>query len=154
MSIDVQVASDAAGIPSGEAVRGWVERTVRATDPRRDAEVSVRIVDEPEMHVLNRDYRDQDKPTNVLAFPAGDADFVPPGEAPLLGDVVVCAGVVAREAQEQGKLLEHHWAHMLVHGTLHLLGYDHISEEQAETMEALERRILGGFGIADPYAGN
>jgi probable rRNA maturation factor len=154
MTIDVQVASDAAGIPSSDAVRGWVDRTVRATDPGRDAEVSVRIVDEPEMRALNRDYRDQDKPTNVLAFPAGDPGFVPPGETPLLGDIVVCAGVVAREAEEQGKPLEHHWAHMLVHGTLHLLDYDHISAQQAEVMEALERRILGDFGIADPYAGN
>jgi probable rRNA maturation factor len=154
MSADVQVASDAAGIPASEALQDWVERTLRAADPRRDAEVSVRIVDEPEMRVLNRQYRDQDRPTNVLAFPAGDDGFVPPGEVPLLGDVVVCAGVVAREAQEQGKPLEHHWAHMLVHGTLHLLGYDHMSEEQAETMEALERRVLEGFGIADPYAGN
>jgi len=154
MSIDVQVASDAAGIPSSDAVRGWVERTLRTADPGRDADVSVRIVDEPEMRALNRDYRSQDKPTNVLAFPAGDPGFVPPGETPLLGDVVVCAGVVAREAGEQGKPLAHHWAHMLVHGTLHLLDYDHINEEQAEAMEALEQRILGGFGIADPYAGN
>jgi probable rRNA maturation factor len=154
MSIDVQVASDATGIPSTAAVRSWVERTVRTTDSGRYAEVSVRIVDEPEMRALNRDYREQDKPTNVLAFPAGDAGFAPPGETRLLGDVVVCAGVVAHEAHEQGKLLEHHWAHMLVHGTLHLLGYDHSDEEQAEAMEALERRILGGFGIADPYSGN
>jgi probable rRNA maturation factor len=154
MSIDVQVASGAAGIPSSAAVRGWVEHTVRAADPGRDAEVSVRIVDEPEMRALNRDYRDQDKPTNVLAFPAGDPGFLPPGETPLLGDVVVCAGVVAREAAEQGKPLEHHWAHMLVHGTLHLLDFDHASEEQAAVMEALERCILDGFGIADPYAGN
>ena len=154
MSVDVQVASDAAGLPSIDAVRGWVERTVRATDPARDAEVSVRIVDEAEMQALNREYRDKDKPTNVLAFPAGDAGFAPPGEIPLLGDVVVCAGVVAREADEQGKPLEHHWAHMLVHGTLHLLGHDHVGDEQAEAMEALERRILDEFGIADPYAGS
>ena len=154
MSVDVQVASDAAGLPSIDAVRGWVERTVRATDPGRDAEVSVRIVDEAEMQALNREYRDQDKPTNVLAFPAGDAGFALPGEIPLLGDVVVCAGVVAREADEQGKPLEHHWAHMLVHGTLHLLGHDHVGDEQAEAMEALERRILDEFGIADPYAGS
>ena len=154
MSVDLQVASDAAGLPSIDAVRGWVERTVRATDPGRDAEVSVRIVDEAEMQALNREYRDQDKPTNVLAFPAGDAGFAPPGEIPLLGDVVVCAGVVAREADEQGKPLEHHWAHMLVHGTLHLLGHDHVGDEQAEAMEALERRILDEFGIPDPYAGS
>jgi probable rRNA maturation factor len=154
MSVDVQVASDAAGLPSIDAVRGWVERTVRTTDSARDAEVSVRIVDEAEMQALNREYRDQDKPTNVLAFPAGDAGFALPGEIPLLGDIVVCAGVVAREADEQGKPLEHHWAHMLVHGTLHLLGYDHVGDEQAAAMEALERRILDEFGIADPYAGS
>ena len=154
MSVDVQVASDAAGLPSIDAVRGWVERTVRATDSAGNAEVSVRIVDEAEMQALNREYRDQDKPTNVLAFPAGDAGFALPGDIPLLGDVVVCAGVVAREADQQGKPLEHHWAHMLVHGTLHLLGYDHVGDEQAEAMEALERRILDEFGIADPYAGS
>jgi len=154
MSVDVQLASDAAGLPSIDAMRGWVERAVRATHPGRDAEVSVRIVDEAEMRALNRKYRDQDKPTNVLAFPAGDAGFALPGEILLLGDVVVCAVVVAREADEQGKSLEHHWAHMLVHGTLHLLGHDHVGDEQAEAMEALERRILDEFGIPDPYAGS
>ena len=154
MRVDVQLASDAAGLPSIDAMRGWVERAVRATHPGRDAEVSVRIVDEAEMRALNRKYRDQDKPTNVLAFPAGDAGFALPGEILLLGDVVVCAVVVAREADEQGKSLEHHWAHMLVHGTLHLLGHDHVGDEQAEAMEALERRILDEFGIPDPYAGS
>lgn len=154
MNVDVQVASDAAGIPASEDIRDWVERAVQAVNPGRDADVSVRIVDEQEMQALNRNYRDQDKPTNVLAFPAGDAGFVPPGEVPLLGDIVVCAGVVAREADEQGKPPGHHWSHMLVHGTLHLLGYDHVGDEQAAAMEALERRILDEFGIADPYAGS
>ena len=154
MNVDVQVASDAAGLPTDEEIRDRVTRAVRAVDPAADVEVSVRIVDEPEMRNLNRDYRGKDKATNVLAFPAGDAAFVPPGERPLLGDIVVCASVVAREAGEQGKPLDHQWCHMLVHGTLHLLGYDHIGEEQADKMEALERRILKGFGIADPYAGN
>ena len=127
---------------------------MRAADPERDVEVSVRVVDEAEMQALNRDYRDQDKPTNVLAFPAGDAGFVPPGETPLLGDIVVCAGIVAREADEQGKPLEHHWGHMLVHGTLHLLGHDHATDSEAQAMEALERHILESLGIPDPYAGN
>jgi probable rRNA maturation factor len=154
MQVDVQVASEAAGIPASKAIRNWVECAVREADPGRDAEVSVRVVDEPEMRDLNREYRDQDKPTNVLAFPAGDESFVPPGERPLLGDIVVCASVVAREAEEQGKPLAHHWGHMLVHGTLHLLGHDHVSTPQAAAMEALERRILAGLGIADPYAGN
>ena len=154
MNVDVQIAAEAAGIPDAGSIREGVERAVSETHPGRDVDVSVRIVDEHEMRALNRDYRDQDKPTNVLAFPAGDAGFVPPGENPLLGDIVVCAGVVAREADEQGKPLDHHWGHMLVHGTLHLLGHDHLSDEDAEAMEALERRILASFGIADPYAGN
>jgi probable rRNA maturation factor len=154
MNVDIQVASGATGIPASADMRGWVERTIHAADPGRDADVSVRIVDEEEMRALNRDYRDQDKPTNVLAFPAGDAGFLPPGELPLLGDIVVCAGVVAREAEEQGKPPGHHWCHMLVHGSLHLLGYDHVSDDQAAAMEAQERRILAGLGIADPYVGN
>jgi probable rRNA maturation factor len=154
MSVDVQIATDAAGIPSRTVIRNWVQRAVDVTDSGRDVDVSVRIVDEEEMRALNRNYRDQDKSTNVLAFPAGDAGFVPPGERPLLGDIVVCADIVAREADEQGKPLDHHWGHMLVHGTLHLLGHDHISEREAEAMEALERRVLASLGIADPYAGN
>ena len=154
MTVDIQVASAAAGIPAGGEIREWVERAVHAADPGRNADVSVRIVDEQEMRTLNRNYRQQDKPTNVLAFPTGDDGFLPPGETPLLGDIVVCAGVVAREADEQGKPLEHHWSHMLVHGTLHLLGHDHITDAQAHAMEALERSILGSLGIADPYAGN
>jgi len=151
MNVDVQVASDAAGIPTSDDIREWIERTVAAADPDRDADVSVRIVDEQEMRALNRDYREQDKPTNVLAFPAGDTGFVPPGEMPLLGDIVVCAAVVAREADEQGKPPGHHWSHMLVHGTLHLLGHDHLESAEAEAMEQLERQILAGLGIADPY---
>lgn len=151
MNVDVQVASDAAGIPASEDIRDWVERAVQAVNPGRDADVSVRIVDEQEMQALNRNYRDQDKPTNVLAFPAGDAGFVPPGEVPLLGDIVVCAGVVAREADEQGKPPGHHWSHMLVHGTLHLLGYDHHEEAEAAEMEGLEKSVLARYGLDDPY---
>ena len=154
MNVDVQIAADDAGIPASDAIRDRVRRALDETNPGRDVDVSVRIVDEHEMRSLNRDYRNQDKSTNVLAFPAGDAGFVPPGEMPLLGDIVVCAAVVAREAEEQGKLLDHHWSHMLVHGTLHLLGYDHNTDFGAEEMEALERRILDSLGIADPYAGN
>ncbi len=154
MSVDVQIASNAAGIPASKSIRDWVRKTIDETDPGRDVDVSVRVVDEDEMRSLNREYRDQNKPTNVLAFPVGDGGFVPPGERPLLGDIVVCAGVVAREANEQGKRLDDHWGHMLVHGTLHLLGHDHITDQQAEAMEALERRVLATLGIADPYAGN
>ena len=154
MSVDVQVASDAAGIPAAGNIRAWVQRTISVAGPGGDFDVSIRVVDAGEMQALNRDYRDQDKPTNVLAFPAGDAGFAPPGELPLLGDIVVCAGIVAREAGEQGKALGDHWGHMLVHGTLHLLGHDHQTDHEAEAMEALERDILSSLGIADPYAGN
>ncbi|MDH3758418.1 MAG: rRNA maturation RNase YbeY [Gammaproteobacteria bacterium] len=154
MNVDVQIAADAAGIPASDSIRDWVQRAVNETAPGRDVDVSVRIVDEHEMRALNRDYRDQDQPTNVLAFPAGDAGFVPPGERLLLGDIVVCATVVAGEAEEQGKPLDHHWGHMLVHGTLHLLGHDHATDRDAEVMETLERRVLASLGIADPYAGN
>ena len=154
MNVDVQIASGAAGIPGSDAIRDWIRQTVDAADPGRDADVSVRIVDEDEMRALNRDYRQRDYATNVLAFPAGDAGFMPPGETPLLGDIVVCAGVVAREADEQAKPPQHHWCHMLVHGTLHLLGHDHDSDGCAEAMEALERRILAALDITDPYAGN
>ena len=154
MIVDIQIAAADAGIPTVESIREWVQLAVNETEPGRDVEVSVRIVDEHEMRKLNRDYRQQDKPTNVLAFPAGDAAFVPPGERPLLGDIVVCASVVAREADEQGKPLDHHWCHMLVHGILHLLGHDHDTDQEAKAMEAVERRVLASLGIADPYAGN
>ncbi|MGL5337628.1 MAG: rRNA maturation RNase YbeY, partial [Aeromonas veronii] len=93
-------------------------------------------------------YRGKDKPTNVLSFPFE----APPGlELPLLGDLVICRQVVEREAEEQGKPLMAHWAHMVVHGSLHLLGYDHIEDEEAEEMEALERDIMQELGFADPY---
>ncbi|TNY24961.1 rRNA maturation RNase YbeY, partial [Fulvimonas soli] len=102
-----------------------------------------------EGRALNRDYRGKDYATNVLSFPAE----LPPGMAlPLIGDLAICAPVVAREAREQGKRERDHWAHLTVHGVLHLLGYDHIAEADAEAMETLEARILAGLGITDPYA--
>ena len=150
----MQVASGASDIPPDDAIREWVERAAAAARGDGDGSISIRIVDEDEMCALSRDYRDQDKPTNVLSFPAGEIDGLPPEERPILGDVVVCAGVVTREAREQGKAVADHWSHMVVHGTLHLLGYDHMSEAEAAVMEALEREILAGLGIADPYKGN
>jgi len=154
MNVDVQIISNAAGIPSADDIGQWVKRAVSTAAADSDAEVSVRIVDEDEMQTLNREYRDQDKPTNVLSFPTGDVDGMPPGVTSPLGDIVVCAAVVAREAEEQGKTLDEHWSHMLVHGALHLLGHDHLTESQADAMESLEREILAGLGIADPYQGN
>ena len=154
MNVDVQIVSNAAGIPSADDIGQWVKCAVGAAAADSDVEVSVRIVDEDEMQKLNRDYRDQDKPTNVLSFPTGDADAMPPGVTSPLGDIVVCATVVAREAEEQGKTLGDHWSHMLVHGALHLLGHDHLTESEGDAMESLEREILAGLGIADPYQGN
>ena len=148
MNVDVQVASEDTGIPDENEIRDRVIRAVRAIDPDRDVEVSVRIVDEAEMQNLNRDYRGRDKPTNVLAFEAGL-----PAELglPDLGDVIICRDVVHREASEQRKPLDAHWAHMVVHGTLHLLGFDHADDPQASEMEAAEVQILAGLGYSDPY---
>lgn len=113
-----------------------------------EAELSVRIVDEDESQALNLQYRGKDKPTNVLSFPCELPDGV---ELPLLGDLVICAQVVAKEALEQGKVLHAHWAHMVVHGTLHLLGYDHIEDGEAEEMEAIEIQVLLELGYPNPY---
>ena len=140
--------------PRETKIREWVGCAVAAAGTEGDSAVSVRIVDEDEMRTLNRDYRDQDKPTNVLSFPAGDFDGLPAGATAILGDIVVCAGIVSREATEQGKPAADHWSHMIVHGTLHLLGFDHMTEPDAMAMESLEQDILATLGIADPYKGN
>jgi probable rRNA maturation factor len=151
IDVDVQLACEGIAVPSADVVRAWVARAVDAAADFGAAEVSVRVVGADEIQTLNREYRDKDKPTNVLSFPAGPVAGMPEGEPVLLGDIVVCASVVHEEAAEQGKSDTDHWAHMLVHGTLHLLGFDHVLEEDAATMEALETRILASQGIADPY---
>ncbi|HEY9131865.1 MAG TPA: rRNA maturation RNase YbeY [Dyella sp.] len=136
------------GVPAAASFRRWVDAALAGARHRRVAELSIRIVDTDEGRALNRDYRGKDYATNVLSFPAE----LPSGiRLPLLGDLAICAPVVAREAGEQRKPAQHHWAHMTVHGVLHLLGYDHIEDAEAEVMEALETRILGRLGIADPY---
>lgn len=119
-------------------------------------QLSVQLVDEAAMQALNRDYRGKDKPTNVLSFESGLprvplSDDVQGPCMCVLGDIALCGSVVLREAVEQGKKLEHHWVHMLVHGTLHLCGYDHEIEAQAEVMETMEIQILSGLGIPDPF---
>lgn len=146
--LHVGYAVPRAGVPAAASFRRWVEAALRGARRRRSTELAIRIVDTDEGRALNRDYRGKDYATNVLSFPAE----LPPGVAlPLIGDLAICAPVVAREAAEQGKPLRDHWAHLTVHGVLHLLGHDHIEEAQAEAMEALETRILAGLGIADPY---
>ena len=149
LTLHVGYAVPRAGIPSSASFRRWVEAALRGARRRKATELSIRIVDADEGRELNRDYRGKDYATNVLSF---EADLPPELKLPLVGDMVICAPVVAREAAEQGKRPSDHWAHLTVHGTLHLLGYDHIVAAEAEAMEALETRILAGLGIADPYA--
>jgi len=151
VQVDVTTASDDDNTPEATSVDNWVSRAVDAAGVSADVEVSVRIVDAEEMHALNREYRGKDKPTNVLSFPGGPIDGLPDDQPSLLGDIVVCAGIVSDEAAEQGKPVSDHWAHMLVHGTLHLLGFDHETDDEAASMEALETQILASCGLPDPY---
>lgn len=152
--IDRQVAVDNSDLPSLEQLQSWVGAALSAAHYRgEEAELSVRFVDKNESQSLNHQYRDKDKPTNVLSFEFEQPQGLPSdAQLPLLGDLVICADVVASEAREQDKTLESHWAHMLVHGTLHLLGFDHIIDADAEEMEALEINILSALGYANPYA--
>ena len=147
MIIDLQIACEQeTGLPTAEQIEQWATAAVQ---PKSDeVEMTVRIVDEAESHALNLNYRGKDRPTNVLSFPFECPDEV---ELPLLGDLVICRQVVEREAQEQDKPVIAHWAHMVVHGSLHLLGYDHIEDDEAEEMESLETQIMTGLGFADPY---
>lgn len=146
--IDLQIATENIdNLPTETQIQQWANAAVR---PKTlDPEITVRIVDEAESHDLNLTYRGKDKPTNVLSFPFECPDEV---ELPLLGDLVICRQVVEHEAAEQGKPVEAHWAHMVVHGCLHLLGYDHIDDEEAEEMESLETEIMTSLGFAAPYA--
>lgn len=148
LALELQLATEAAGIPDSEQFRAWAEAAL-AEERSGDTELVIRVVDNAESASLNERFRGKAGPTNVLSFP-----FHAPAPVPsdLLGDLVICAPVVAREAAEQGKPEAQHWAHMVVHGVLHLLGYDHLEPGEAEQMEALERRILAGLGLPDPYA--
>jgi len=145
--IDIEINSTSKTIPSTENIERWISAALKS-DELIEAEVSIYIVDEAESQALNAQYRGKDKPTNVLSFPADIHEAV---GISLLGDLVICAPVVAREAEEQGKTLEAHWAHMLVHGTLHLLGYDHIDDDEAHAMESLETLLLTQMNFAAPY---
>ncbi|HSG04481.1 MAG TPA: rRNA maturation RNase YbeY [Marinobacterium sp.] len=149
MSLTIDVMRDVANdsLPSDQQLQHWAE--LAAADRQPGAELCIRIVTSEESQQLNRDYRGKDKPTNVLSFPFE----APPGlPINILGDLAICADVVAKEALEQNKQLAHHWAHMVIHGTLHLLGFDHINDQDAEIMEAMERELLARLDIPDPYA--
>ncbi|MCH4295699.1 rRNA maturation RNase YbeY [Shewanella sp. 3B26] len=146
LALDLQYAVKPDNLPTQAQFETWVR--VALGDTLDEAELTIRIVDASESQQLNHDYRGKDKPTNVLSFPFE----APPGiELPLLGDLVICASVVENEALEQQKALEAHWAHMVVHGCLHLLGYDHIEDAEAEEMESLETTLITGLGFPDPY---
>ncbi|NTV11471.1 MAG: rRNA maturation RNase YbeY [Zoogloea sp.] len=149
LNLSVQYAVHIDGLPSRADIRKWL----RAAEPGA-ANITVRFVDAEEGRELNRDYRGKDYATNVLTFAYGEGEDMPlPEGLPLMGDLVLCAEVVAREAAEQGKALDAHYAHLIVHGMLHLQGFDHQSDGEAEEMEACEREILGTLGYSDPYAG-
>ena len=145
--IEVQVASESASIPSEDSIINKVKKILKLTD-NNTKKVSVRVVDRAESQSLNSQFRGKDKPTNVLSFPSAIPADIDPD---YLGDIVICAPVVEREAAEQGKPVVAHWAHMLTHGVLHLQGYDHVEAAEAEAMENLERDLLRRMGYDDPY---
>ena len=146
LDVSVSYGLPRAGLPAAVSFRRWAAAAAQGRIKRAD--LAIRLVDAKEGRALNRHYRGKDYATNVLSFPVE----LPPGVTlPLLGDLVICAPVVAKEALEQGKPLAAHYAHLTVHGVLHLLGLDHDDEREAEAMELLEREILAGLGIPDPY---
>lgn len=150
--IDLQLASEQQdNLPSEAQFQSWIHQALSLqanTTDYPETEITLRIVDEVESHNLNLTYRGKDKPTNVLSFPFEMPEGI---DLPLLGDLVICRQIVEQEATEQQKPLEAHWAHLAIHGTLHLLGYDHITDEEAEEMEHLETQIMQSLGFADPY---
>jgi probable rRNA maturation factor len=156
VNVDVQNVSSIAQVPESELIRDWIREVLSVARPGEDAavEMAVRIVDEDESRTLNKRFRNVDTATNVLAFPADDMELAAlrdDTEACTLGDLVICGPVVVREAAEQEKDPRSHWLHLLLHGTLHLLGYDHENAREAAEMESLEASILAARGIKDPY---
>lgn len=159
--IDIQQASSTDDVPDADRIRRWAmlaladpstadqATLLQTANEQSPVELTIRVCDIDEITELNATYRDKHKPTNVLSFPA---DLPPDIDIPLLGDIIICADVVNQEASEQKKTGDAHWAHMVVHGVLHLLGYDHIEDEEAQVMEGLETRLLTGAGFAPPYS--
>ena len=144
--LDIQIATESGNYPSEQQFQQWVDTVL--SDQSQDSEIVIRLVDDTESAELNQQYRHKQGPTNILSFPFDAPDGV---EMDLLGDLVICAPLIDREAREQNKLPEHHWAHITIHGVLHLLGYDHIEEAEAEEMESLEIKLLNMLNIANPY---
>jgi probable rRNA maturation factor len=155
LDVTVQFATNRRQVPSAQSLASWANAAYRQGRVRsklraRSLDLTIRIVGALESRRLNRDWRGKDKPTNVLSFPAAPESFAGMDETPL-GDLAICASVVEREAREQGKVARAHWAHMVVHGVLHLMGYDHEDDGDAQRMEGEEVRILAQLGFEDPY---
>jgi probable rRNA maturation factor len=155
LEVDIQIAARRPWVPGARSLRRWAKQTQQAVSmaarrgrPATPAAVCIRVVGTTAARRLNREYRGKDRPTNVLSFPASADERRFAGA---LGDLVICAPVVAREAREQSKTIAAHWAHMVVHGVLHLHGYDHERPRDARRMERLEVEILRGFGYQNPY---
>lgn len=145
-NIEIQAIFESEGQPDQQQIQLWVDTALEVYE--QDTEIVIRIVDEQESAALNEQYRRKSGPTNILSFPID----VPEGfELDLLGDLVICAPLLEQEALEQNKILAHHWAHIIVHGVLHLLGYDHIDDNEAELMENKEIAILSKLNINNPY---
>ena len=145
--VDIQMASASEEAPDPQSIERWVGAAIG--NQRESTELSVRIVDAEEGQALNEQFRGSTGATNVLSFPFENES---PQPLPLIGDIVICAPVVAKEAREQNKALNAHWAHMMIHGVLHLLGYDHQNENDANLMESLETEIMQGLGFPPPYS--
>jgi len=153
INLEIQNAIDAQNIPTESQVNDWIKATLKGAEyPFETIDLTIRIVSRDESQQLNHDYRAKNSPTNVLSFPFEPPEMIPASEFEgLLGDLAICHDLVIEEAQQQNKKVENHWAHLIIHGVLHLLGYDHIDQTEAEAMEKLEVEILAQFKIADPY---
>ena len=151
--IELQNIVESKSIPSLTNFQKWVDLTLEVSKAKfTQPEVTIRVVSKEESQQLNSDYRQKDKPTNVLSFPFEVPDMIPVDEIDeYLGDLVICESVLLREAAEQHKPVENHWAHLTIHGLLHLLGYDHVIDIEAEEMESIEVKILAKLGITNPY---
>lgn len=150
LALDIQRVAKRGSAPRDDQFQAWAEAALAGREC--DFSLAIRVVDEGEAQRYNLEYRGKDYATNVLSFPAELPDGLPEElRRSQLGDLLICAGVVEREAQEQHKPASDHWAHLVVHGVLHLLGHDHQDQEDAAAMESLEKEILAGLGIADPY---
>ncbi|TWX68044.1 rRNA maturation RNase YbeY [Colwellia demingiae] len=148
--IDLQVACTPTKLPTKEQFQLWVDTALAevSSKPSQDFELTIRLVNNEESQQLNKQYRGKDNPTNVLSFPFEVPDGI---ELNLLGDLIICIEVMKQEAQEQKKALFEHWAHLVIHGCLHLVGFDHISDTEALEMESIEITILEKLGISNPY---